>query len=42
MNQLKKAVNNLNRLEKQKGYLFNNDINKTAILIVDKKKSKTL
>ena len=39
--QLENAVDNLNRLENKKGYLFNNDKNKTAILIVDKKKNKT-
>ena len=39
--QLENAADNLKRLENKKGYLFNNDVNKTAILIVDKKKRKT-
>ena len=39
--QLKKAVDNLNRMEQQKGYLFNNEVNKTAILIVNKKRKET-
>ena len=40
VNQLKIEVDNLRTMEKQKGYLFNNDVKKTAILIVNKKKNK--
>ena len=38
--QMENAADNLRRLENQKGYLFNNDVKKTAILIVNKKKKK--
>ena len=38
--QLEIAADNLKRLENQKGYLFNNDVKKTAILIVNKKRKK--
>ena len=39
-NQLCKAVENLKMMEKQKGYTFNIGKEKTAILIVNKKKNK--
>ena len=39
--QLENAVDNLKSLENKKGYLFNNDVKKTAILIVNKKKKET-
>ena len=39
--QLENAVDNLRSLENKKGYLFNNNVKKTAILIVNKKKNKT-
>ena len=38
---LEKAVRNCRILEETKGYTFNTDPKKTAILIVDKKKNKT-
>ena len=38
--QLKIAVDNLKTMEKQKGFIFNNDVNKTGILIINKKKHK--
>ena len=38
--QLEKAVINLQCMEETKGYTFNNDVNKTAILIINKKKNK--
>ena len=38
--QLENAVDNLKRLENQKGYIFNNKVQKTAIMIMDKKKNK--
>ena len=38
--QLEKAVINLQCMEETKGYTFNNDVNKTAILIINKKKKK--
>ena len=38
--QLENAVDNLKRLENQKGYIFNNKVQKTAIMIIDKKKNK--
>ena len=39
--QIENAADNLNRMEKQKGYLFNNQVEKTAILIINKKPKKT-
>ena len=41
LKQLENAADNIRRLENQKGYLFNNNVQKTAILIVNKKKRKT-
>ena len=38
--QLEKVVINLQCMEETKGYIFNNDVNKTAILIINKKKNK--
>ena len=38
--QLKIAVDNLKTMEKQKGFIFNNDINKTGIMIINKKRNK--
>ena len=35
------AAENLRHMDNQKGYLFNNNINKSAILIINKKRSKT-
>ena len=37
--QLEKVVINLQCMEETKGYIFNNDVNKTAILIINKKKN---